>query len=238
MHMIPPKGEGMKSMLRASCILALSAMIAGISGCEWEDSDDFNTSRGAGVNVNFSGVYKGKSGSLISGKEDVTQMVITQTGNHIDVLVNNVTYSGTIGSPGVVGTADATTGAYGSGANMLQAQVNFSGEGVAFVGIVRAIAVTDIQGTTRTETTTSTTNTWFNWGVGEEDTGVGGGDSVSQTDTETGTTEYEIDESNTMYVLEGNWSEGASVHTVSGIAHAASGSFVTSGTTTTTTTTS
>jgi len=223
----------MKSMLRAFSIVALSATIAGISGCEWEDSDDFNTSRGAGVNVNFSGVYKGKSGSLINGKEDITQMVLTQTGNHIDVLVNNVTYSGSIGSPGVAATADA--GAYGSGANMLQAQVNFSGEGVAFVGIVRAVAVTDIQGTTTTETTTSTTNTWFNWGVGEEDTGVGGGDTITQTGTGTGTTEYQIDESNTMYVLEGNWIEGASVHTVSGMAHATSGSFTTSGTTATAT---
>ena len=133
------------------CMVSMAFLI--LSGCEdkWEDSGDgFNTSQGAGINVNFSGVYTPLAGTDIIpavGESAITRLVLTQIGNTVEVMDDyGKTYQGFIGSPGVM----TSSGNYPSGATMMQGQISFSGNGVDFVGTVRAVAVTDVRSTTTT----------------------------------------------------------------------------------------
>ena len=52
--------------------LALMAMLL-VTGCDWEDGGEFNTSKGAGVNINISGMYSARSGELV-GSQTVTDL--------------------------------------------------------------------------------------------------------------------------------------------------------------------
>ncbi|HBA84503.1 MAG TPA: hypothetical protein DCZ95_10455 [Verrucomicrobia bacterium] len=141
------------------------------SGCEWGSSGgdgSFNTSQGAGVQLNFSGVYSGtmSGGKLVASKggAPVTSLVIFQAGNSLEITDNNgSTYTGNIGSPGAV--ADGVNGSFSTGAELAQAQVSFTGNDnsaggreINFVGVIHAVAVKDIQGTTSTDTDSSSTS--------------------------------------------------------------------------------
>lgn len=157
-------------------LVVLLVLIVGLAltGCEsdWTSGGEngFNTSRGAGVNINFGGVYKGAFGGskAVQSKSGspVTQFVITHAGNSIRVIDNNGSqYEGTIGAPGAV--AEAQNGIYPAGADMVQSQVTFkgldysSGKMVEFVGIFRAIAVEDIRGaSSKLEDTYTRAITW------------------------------------------------------------------------------
>lgn len=187
-------------------------------GCEWEKSDDFNTSGGAGVNVNFSGTYQ------IAGVPGVTTLVLTQTGNALrgsDNLGNS--YSGSIGSPGIVANPDAD-GVYPAGATMLQTQVNLSDGGTTtIVGNIRAVSVTDIQGATSSTTV----------GAGSDiSVDISGGNltgtiTTNVNTTITTTTTYSVDASNTHYILSGTWSTGTGSFGMTGDASAAGGGGIT-----------
>ena len=274
-----------RAMLLALPLVALVAMI----GCEFESTDGFNTSQGGGSAVNFSGVYTGytaqrsakavRGGGAVVGGTDITRLIITQTGNTIEAYDNhNRYYRGSAGSPGVVGSP-LQDGSYPAGAAMMAAQVNFGNDDVNFVGVVRAIAVTDVEGeavtvtvtkedtethedtdtedeatvTTPTETvtevettvnnppTTVVTTTTDTQTVGadtesretETDTNT---ESDSRTKSDATTREYTVDESNTHYVLEGNWVAGGTVYEVHGQSQAVNPTTFTSSSTTTATT--
>jgi hypothetical protein len=220
--------------LIAGLLLGFSAVFV---GCEWESTEEgFNTSQGAGALVNFSGVYRSKTAAPLVGTT-VTQLVILQTGNTLEVWDNNNSYyKGSVGSPGIVGTPDAVTGSYPSGATMVQAQVNFAGvnadtgETVTFVGVLHAVAVNDVRGTTSSTTTTVSTNASDSLSFGS------GGytnttTTANNTQTQSGaTTTYSITEANTQYVLDGNWIEGGgggASTVISAISPASSGLFTT-----------
>jgi hypothetical protein len=133
------------------------------SGCEWTGgggTEGFNTSQGAGINVNFSGVYDGAMGGgkavSASSGGTITRFVLIQ-------VVDNQgsKYTGTVGAPGLV--ADPLPdGTFPDGVDVVQSQISFAGkDGVAakdieFIGIIHIIAVEDIKGETTTETDEST----------------------------------------------------------------------------------
>jgi len=147
------------TMLAGSVILALT-------GCDWSSgggTNSFNTSQGAGVSLNFSGVYRGElSGGKVVEKTsggNIQALTISQTGNRLTVVDNQgSTYTGSVGAPGLLALPDGTIPA---GAEFAQSQVNFSGkDGVSardieFVGIIHAISVRDIQGKTTEKVETS-----------------------------------------------------------------------------------
>jgi len=259
--------ETMKTMRQTVSVVLLALLLMPLTGCEWEGAGDgFNTSRGAGMSVNFSGVYREKPSKSVVGGRGISHLVLTQTGNMLEVLdSNNRYFKGTVGSPGVVAPADAA-GGYPVGADMMQAQVNFSGGDVEFMGLIRVITVVDVRSTTESDSHTETDDHTNTKTEGETTSSSTSTDATSQTDIEqqqgpavitssvvvqtsdstsededdtTSTTEgttdtetydetktFEIDESSAMYVLEGNWVEGGSVHSVSAMTHANAGSFV------------
>lgn len=156
----------------------LSAGIILMTGCEgdWTSSEEgFNTSQGAGVDINFSGVYHGAlaGGRIVhhTSGQGINQLTIRQSGNTIDVTDNyGSKYAGTVGAPGTVSDPG---GVFSAGALLLQGQISFSGHDnsankhVEFVGVIHAVAVTDIRGTTTSDTssqqqnTTTTTNVFI-----------------------------------------------------------------------------
>jgi hypothetical protein len=137
--------------------LLAGSVILTISGCDWSSgggTNSFNTSQGAGVNLNFSGVYRGElAGGKVVGKTsagNIQTLTISQTGNRLTIVDNQGSrYSGSVGAPGLVALPDGTIPA---GAEFVQSQISFTGkDGVSardieFVGIIHAISVTDIQG--------------------------------------------------------------------------------------------
>ena len=155
----------MKKYLVWLCIASLSVVLA---GCDWSaggSSDGFNTSRGAGVNINVSGVYSGaingRAVERTSGAGQILSLVVSQSGNTVEVTDNQGSrYQGTIGAPGAV--ASATGGIYPAGAELVQYQINFSGkdnvaaQDVEFVGTIHAVSVTDIRGTSSTSGSSTT----------------------------------------------------------------------------------
>ena len=155
----------MKKYLVWLCIASLSVVLA---GCDWSSggsSDGFNTSQGAGININISGVYAGAIGGRAvertSGAGQILSLVVSQSGNTVEVSDNQGSrYQGTIGSPGAV--AKATGGVFPAGAELVQYQINFSGkdevaaQNIEFVGIIHVISVTDIRGTSSTSGSTTT----------------------------------------------------------------------------------
>jgi len=198
-----------------------ASLVAVFTACDdkWEDGGDFNTSQGAGINVNFSGVYQARAvGAVLvpegdDGEDAITRLIITQIGNTIEVRDDfNKLYTGSMGSPGVMGAS--ASGSYPAGATMLQAQINFTNnKNVDFVGIIRAVAVTDVtsQDTSTTQTDTHSTNltvTVSDVSIAGTETTTTEFDIENGSGTDTTTTDshiYRITEANTQYILEGNW---------------------------------
>lgn len=168
----------MKRAVSISGITALAGLLMFSGGCEWSGgggSGSFNTSQGAGISVNFSGVYRGNydGGKAVQSSSGaaITRLTLTQAGNTIEVIDNNGNrYSGKVGSPGLVYSPTADSLVIPPGAELMQAQVNFegtdgsSGREVQFVGIVHVVTVTDVKsrtevsgsGSTNATSTTST----------------------------------------------------------------------------------
>lgn len=161
---------------------SVAGFIAGMiillnAGCDWSSgggTDSFNTSQGAGVNINFSGVYRGElSGGKAVDKTsagNIQTFTISQTGNRLTVVDNQgSSYSGSVGSPGLV--AAPVAGSFPAGAELVQGQVNFSGHDnvsareIEFVGIIHVVSVTDIQGKTTSKTSSSGTTNFSNSGT-------------------------------------------------------------------------
>lgn len=240
----------MKRVVGAAGVAAVAAILMQGVGCDWSGgsgSDSFNTSQGAGVNVNISGVYDGNlgGGKAVSStsRGTITRLTLFQTGNRVDVTDNQGSkYSGTVGTPAAVGTPD-DLGVYQAGAELLQTQVTFDGQDnvaasdVSFVGIVHAVAVTDIKGQTSSQTVndqqvntttssedkgdnvvttiTSTIGTpddpFYSQTVTTITTDKATGKEISRTVTTTGvstkTSTFQLTEANTQFRLEGTWIE-------------------------------
>lgn len=159
-----------KKVVAIGGIAALAGALMFNGGCEWSGgggADSFNTSQGAGINVNFSGVYHGHypGGKAVENSSGaaITRLTLTQSGDSIQVLDNNGNqYSGHVGSPGAVFTPTEANPVIPAGAQLMQAQVNFSGTDgssgreINFVGIVHVVSVTDIKSTTQTSGSGST----------------------------------------------------------------------------------
>ncbi len=155
----------MKRALFLSLLASSLVVTALITGCDWSTHDaGFNTSEGAGVSINFSGYYHATEGGRLvknTSAGNIVSLTIQQAGNSVEVHDNQgSTYRGTIGAPGAVSSSSG--GSYPSGAQLVQAQINFSGhdnvsaKDITFAGIIHAVAVTDIKGTTETDTSTDT----------------------------------------------------------------------------------
>jgi hypothetical protein len=157
----------MTRILRLMSGVCAAAACGILIGCDWSsNSTSLNTSQGAGVNINFSGVY---DGNLAGGKAvdkptkgNILRLVISQSGNRVEVVDNQGSrYEGTVGSPGVVSQPDSS-GAYPVGAELVQAQISFSGKdevsqrNIQFVGIIHAVAVEDVNGESKTSSSTQT----------------------------------------------------------------------------------
>jgi len=189
-----------------------AGMLLANFGCDWSSgggSNSFNTSQGAGVNLNFSGVYRGElSGGKVVDKTsggNIQTLTMSQVGNSLTVIDNQGSrYTGSVGSPGLAALPDGTIPA---GAEFLQSQVNFSGkDGVSardieFVGIIHAVSVTDIQGKTTVKTASSGSTNFSNTGStsGEGRTTTRSVNNGTTTTTETiseigtpGTAFYEV----------------------------------------------
>jgi len=150
------------------CGLAVAGVVA-LTGCDWSSQGtSLNTSQGAGININYSGVYNGTFGGGLAvrrtSKGNILRLVISQSGNRVEVVDNQGSrYEGSVGSPGAVANADST-GSYPAGALIVQSQISFSGrdevaqKDIEFVGIIHVVSVTDIKGTTDTQTDTDTDN--------------------------------------------------------------------------------
>jgi hypothetical protein len=166
----------MNKLVSSSMALLLGVgILVANSGCDWSSgggTGSFNTSQGAGVNLNFSGVYRGElSGGKVVDKTsggNIQTLTISQVGNSLTVIDNQGSrYTGSVGSPGLAALPDGTIPA---GAEFLQSQVNFSGkDGVSardieFVGIIHAISVTDIQGKTTVKSSNSGSTNFNNTG--------------------------------------------------------------------------
>lgn len=210
----------MNKAWRVSSGLMVLAATMMIVGCDWSSgggSSGYNTSQGAGVNINFSGVYRGElsGGRAVSGA-NITTLTISQTGNRLSAVDNNGSrYEGSFGSPGLV--ANANNGTYPPGAELVQGQVNFSGvnnatgKKIQFAGIVHVVTITDVQGDTTTSTSTSsagtnnTSNVSINTGPVSVNTEYTNNDQT--TTTTTLTTTFSIDSSNANYRMEGTWVE-------------------------------
>jgi hypothetical protein len=242
---------------RKSLISVLTVALMAIflmNGCDWEDGGSFNTSKGAGADVNISGMYTARSGELVAGMS-IASLLITQIGNGLEVRdSNNSLYTGSVGSPGVMGRA-SLGGAYSAGEEMLQSQISFFGKNaltgtdMSFAGIIRAVALEDVRGSTVTATTTTDSvdaTATNNLGVTSIDivappvtisdaTTITSEDSngVTVENVNEATTTFIITDANTLFILEGHWVEGGAVAAVSGHARSSAGSFSTTATTTT-----
>ena len=154
----------MKRFVMMTGLAALTGLVMFDSGCEWSGgggAGSFNTSQGAGINVNFSGVYHGNysDGKAVatSSGAPISRLTLTQSGNSIEVIDNNGNrYKGNVGSPGIVYDLSSGAAIIPAGAELMQAQVNFdgvdgsSGHHVQFVGIVHVVAINDVKTTTQT----------------------------------------------------------------------------------------
>ncbi|MCS6771491.1 MAG: hypothetical protein NZ740_05635 [Kiritimatiellae bacterium] len=143
--------------------LALTAALTGLglflgSGCDWSSNGpSLNTSQGAGININFSGVYYGNiNGRAVdrTSAGTISHLTIRQSGNRVEVIDSQGSrYEGTVGAPGLVARPRGD-GRFPPGAELVQAQISWRGkDGVAqkdveFVGIIHAVAVEDVQSKT------------------------------------------------------------------------------------------
>lgn len=224
----------MRNIFSIMMVGAIAGLAAVFLGCEWQSTEDgFNTSKGAGASVNFSGVYRAKSGGVLVG--NISQIVVAQAGNSIEVWDNNNSYyTGSVGSPGVVSSPDSVTGAYPSGAILVQAQMNFEGRNtssskyVIFSGVVHAVAINDVQGTTTAISSGVSTNSSTTININAPPVVINNSSGASNSVSSASTTTYSITEANSQYVLDGNWiEENGTSGSVSAISPASSGVFTT-----------
>ncbi len=143
-----------KRILTLAAVACVGALLG--AGCDWSaGGSSLNTSQGAGLNINFSGVYNGNIGGRAVDRTSagtIDRLTIRQTGNRVEVVDSQGSrYEGSVGSPGIVSQAGAS-GRFPSGAELVQAQISWTGrDGVAakdveFVGIIHAVSVNEIEG--------------------------------------------------------------------------------------------
>lgn len=153
----------MKCMMLAASLVGVGLVLG--AGCDWSSGgDSLNTSQGAGVNINFSGVYNGNiSGRAVdrTSAGTISHLTIRQSGNRVEVTDSQGSrYSGSVGAPGVV-SQPTGDGGYPPGAELVQSQISWAGkDGVAqreveFVGIIHAVTVDDIKGSQEVKTSTA-----------------------------------------------------------------------------------
>jgi hypothetical protein len=153
----------MKKCLSLTALGFVTAISMIHLGCEWSGgggSGSFNTSQGAGINVNFSGVYDGNlsGGKAVSStsKGNIIRLTISQTGNRITVVDNQGSrYEGSTGAPGLIADP-GTDGTFPVGATVVESQIGFAGKDevaqrdVEFVGVIHIVTVTDVKGNSTT----------------------------------------------------------------------------------------
>ncbi len=146
--------------------IMLAATVAGVglllgAGCDWSSQGgSLNTSQGAGVNINFSGVYNGNiSGRAVdrTSAGTISRLTIRQSGNRVEVIDSQGSrYEGSVGAPGLI--ASPSEGVFPPGAELVQSQISWAGkDGVAqreveFVGIIHAISVEEVNGDSKKNT--------------------------------------------------------------------------------------
>ena len=157
----------MKMLSTAAATVLAGVLLMANSACDWSSSGSaggFNTSKGAGVSINYSGVYRGEfsGGRAVekTSRGNITTLTMVQSGNRLTVYDNQGSvYTGTTGSPGVIAEPEGST--YPFGAEIVQSQISFKGKDnvsaleIEFVGILHVVSVTDIQGNTSESTTES-----------------------------------------------------------------------------------
>lgn len=221
----------------ASCLAAAMGLTA-LVGCDWtSNGTDYNTSRGAGANVNWTGTYFGQlsGGRAVSSTSGgpITRLVIFNSANALEITDNNGSkYTGKIGAPGVVANpvVNTETGEYiyPAGAQIVQSQVTFTGKDeiaakdIEFVGVIHVVTVDDVTGTTTEDTTTSTESSGTNNTqtiIIEEPAGDGTTNIITivkpdpnakQTTrdvTSTSSSSFTLTEANSQYRLQGTWIE-------------------------------
>jgi hypothetical protein len=228
-------------------VLACAAFVV-FQGCEWDSSggEGFNTSRGAGIEVNFSGHYRPKAGystlilnspvdPLYSGTAiapSLTYFVLTQTASALEVVDNNNSYyTGQIGSPGVMSEPDRITGKYPAGAAMLQSQISFSGTSAAsgkqvqFVGIVRLVAASEIRSQTFGTTAGGTVSSNSSFSITNPPVAFGDSSTYNADWTRGDFWTYSMNEGNSWYLMEGTWIEDGVSYPLAGRAPALSATF-------------
>jgi hypothetical protein len=162
-------------ILTLSAILLTGAVV--FWGCEWSGGNsDFNTSKGAGANVNISGVYRGTlaGGKAVSSTSNgnITSFTLTQAGNRVDVTDNQGSrYSGSVGTP-ILSSLPSGTSVVPPGWLAAQFQVGWSGQdGVAavpiqFSGVIDVVTIENVQGTSSSASSSSSADIEFEGGQG------------------------------------------------------------------------
>lgn len=234
----------MKKALFLSLLASALVVTMLFTGCDgWSTNDaGFNSSEGAGATVNFSGFYKGYPDGSRAVKNtsagNIVSITIQQGGNTVEAHDNQgSTYRGSVGSPGAV--SPSSDSGYSAGAELVQAQINFSGhdnvaqKNISFAGVIHAVAVTDItksdtseegseittdewsDNTNRVVTTTETVGTpgdpFYRVTVTTVTYNLKTGEELSRTVKSSGSTSYSLTEANTQYRLQGTWVEEGGV---------------------------
>jgi hypothetical protein len=257
----------MKKALFVSLLASALVVTMLFTGCDgWTTNDaGFNTSEGAGATINFSGFYKGYPDGSRAVKNtsagNIVSMTIQQGGAGVEVHDNQGSvYSGNVGSPGAV--SPSSSGGYSAGAELVQAQINFSGHDnvankeISFAGVFHAVAITDItksdsseegsqittsetsDNTNRVVTTTETvgapSDPFYRVTVTTVTYNIKTGEEISRTVKESGSTSFSLTEANTQYRLQGTWvEEGGVVSDVDAISPGSAGVITTTTSTTT-----
>ena len=257
----------MKKALLLSLLASSLVVAVMLTGCEgWTTNDaGFNSSEGAGATINFSGYYQGVDGRAVktTSAGNIVTLTIQQSGNAVEVRDNQGSvYRGSVGSPGAVSPSSAS-GGYSVGAQLVQAQINFSGhdnvaaKDISFAGVFHAVAIQDIissevsdegsvittdtysDNTNRVVTTTQTIGApgepFYSVTITTVKYDVKTGVEISRTVKTTGSTKYSITEANTQYRLQGTWvEEGGVVSGVDALSPASAGLISTTTSSTTT----
>ncbi|MDA3872369.1 MAG: hypothetical protein PF795_00200 [Kiritimatiellae bacterium] len=242
----------MKSSLKllATAVVGISTLF--MVACDWSsggDSNSYNTSNASNLS-NISGFYQGTFASQVVRGSGITHLTVQQSGNRIEIVDSNgAKYTGTVGSPVLVANLNSDIGA---GSQVASYQLSFSGNNVDFTGVVNLVAVTDIQGHSRTvdqvntdgsgssNTTTETSEVDTPQQVGVD--GVEPGQNVvtenittstsnnTETDTQTTVNEFELTDSNTQLRMRGTWIQNGAPAALDALAAGIMGN-VTGGTT-------
>lgn len=187
----------MKFNIRSIVTTASVAGLLFLSACDWSSGsqENFNTSGGSN-NVNVSGFYRGSnSGGRVVARTSggaITSLTIQQTGNRVNVFDNNGSvFEGNLGTPLLLGSGDTIP----AGQELSSYQISFSGldkaanREINFTGVLTLVAVTQIENSQTASVTAPTTT------------------PSGTTTSGTGSTTYELDESNNQLRLRGTWSE-------------------------------